>query len=145
MSSTFQLQLTACPLPLLPHQLVPMYGLVLSAATSDPPPHPPFGPLGLESQSFHVKDLSPSFTLYPLSTPDPWELLSSGKGRDRWGALCKAKEHVAAHAGPDMSQCQALLLCLFPSLYNGPISESLVSSDLLTWQQWPGISRGPFP
>ena len=51
-------------LPLLPHQLMPMYGLVLGTATLDPPSTPNLPPLGLEGQSFCVTNLFLPFTRY---------------------------------------------------------------------------------
>lgn len=89
-SSTFQLQLPACPLPArlsLAHQLVPTYSLLLGATTSGPPA-PPLLPPGLDGQSLCMTDLSLLFTLnlflsLALGSPQP------GRQRARGGTLYK--------------------------------------------------------
>lgn len=78
-SSTFQLQLPVCSPPCsAPHFLTSScpctaLSLVLPPLTLR---HSQFGPLGLEGQSSCMRDLSPSFTLYPslflaLGSPQP--------------------------------------------------------------------------
>lgn len=136
----------ACPL--LPHQLVPMYSLVLGAATSGPPVPPIWSPRP-DDQSLCMTDLSPLFTLYlflslALGSPQP------GKQRARGGALCKHKIKwlpvLMLPQEPCMLWSQPLLPSgLIPYLYNGLIAKGLISSVFLPRQQWPGISRTPFP
>lgn len=93
MSSTFQLQLPACPLPC--HALLFLTSLCSSMALSFVPvtfPRPQFGPLGLKGQSFCMTDLSLSFALHP-SLSLALGSSQTVKQRDRWGALDKDTSH----------------------------------------------------
>lgn len=150
-SSTFQLQLPACPLPSLPLAPPP------ACANVQPcpwcchlwPSCTPIWPPRPDDQSFCVMDLSPLFTLYlflslALGSPQP------GRQRARGEAFYKHKIKrlpvPMLLQEPCMSWCQALLPSgLIPYLYNGLISKGLISSVFLARQQWLPISRAPFP
>lgn len=145
-SSTFQLQLPACPLPcpapLLPTSLCPSIALsfVLPPVTL---PCLQFGPLGLKGLSFCMTDLSPSLILHP-SLSLALGSSQTGRQRDRWGALAKdTSDKNLWLLAPILLHIPAChWACPFPFLASFPICTMGLSlralSGCLTRQWWLG-------
>lgn len=151
-SSTFQQQLPACATLASPSAHAYVWPCPWHCHLG-PSLHSQFAPPRARGPVFLCDKPFSSIHKVFLSFPEPWES-QSGKCRDRWRALSKAQEPMATCSSHTVGSLNFAVpgpsLWLFCYLHSGLISESLVSSGILTgtveWVQSGGASpRTRFP